>query len=166
MLGEDLQQLFLITLVDQTIKNSFGTPPILSTFILKIYFLTLSILYFLGLEAIVMSYIKWESHPGGLKMCSICGYSTQNGNDVKRHVESKHMRLRIFCKFCQTVCSTRRTLEYHLKKYHMEEVQNKPQTEKIAEQRLKLQRRDPVPPRTPLMVPLAPLTWNLPEGSC
>ena len=80
-----------------------------------------------------MSYIKWESHPGGLKMCSLCGYSTQNGNDVKRHVESKHMRLRIFCKFCQTVCSTRRTLEYHLKKYHMEEVQNKQQTEKIVD---------------------------------
>ena len=79
-----------------------------------------------------MSYIKWESHPG-LKMCSICGYSTQIGKDVKRHVESKHMRLRIFCKFCQTVCSTRRTLEYHLKKYHLQEVPNKHQTEKIVD---------------------------------
>ena len=48
----------------------------------------------------------------------------------------------------------------------MDECPNPPilspsQTEKIAEQRLKLQRGDPVPPRTlKLMVPLAPLTWN------
>ena len=72
---------------------------------------------YLGLDATVMSFIN-DDGPSRIKSCTICGYTTGHMKDLKRHIESKHMRLTICCKFCESVNKTRRTLEYHLKKYH------------------------------------------------
>ena len=53
------------------------------------------------------------------KYCKICGYKSNWLNDVRRHIESKHMFLKISCKYCPNhVLSSRRTLECHLKKQH------------------------------------------------
>ena len=52
--------------------------------------------------------------------CSACGYSGSGLSDVVRHIEAKHMDLRIPCRFCSTVCKTQLNIKRHLKKYHPE----------------------------------------------
>ena len=48
--------------------------------------------------------------------CSACGYSSMSHSDVVRHIEAKHMNMRISCKFCPRVCHTRLNLKKTFKK--------------------------------------------------
>ena len=50
--------------------------------------------------------------------CTACGYTAPSSNDVSRHIEAKHLDLRLECKFCPNVFRTRLNLSRHLKKKH------------------------------------------------
>ena len=50
--------------------------------------------------------------------CTVCGYKASSNNDVTRHIEAKHLNLRLECKFCHVVLRTRLNLQRHLKKKH------------------------------------------------
>ena len=50
--------------------------------------------------------------------CQVCGYTASSTNDVIRHIEAKHMNLRLECKFCHCILRTRLNLQRHLKKKH------------------------------------------------
>ena len=50
--------------------------------------------------------------------CRACGYTASSNNDVIRHIEAKHLNLRLECKFCHCILRTRLNLQRHLKKRH------------------------------------------------
>ena len=56
--------------------------------------------------------------------CSECGYTKALKKDVIRHIEAKHLSLRIHCLFCLTVLTTRLNLQRHLKNKHLQKTGN------------------------------------------
>ena len=60
-----------------------------------------------------------DDNHGRIK-CMVCGYIAPNGRsrDVRRHIESKHIRMMIVCKYCGSNTRSRRNFEIHLRHYH------------------------------------------------
>ncbi|XP_059089236.1 broad-complex core protein isoforms 1/2/3/4/5-like isoform X20 [Tigriopus californicus] len=59
------------------------------------------------------------SIPGTLNsVCRICGYSSKFKNAIKRHVISKHTKVRYPCQFCSKVCSIEWNRVCHYKIAH------------------------------------------------
>ena len=54
----------------------------------------------------------------GLKSCNSCGFESKHQNDVKRHIESRHLELQYTCYYCSKVLKSRRNYQYHLRKHH------------------------------------------------
>ena len=56
----------------------------------------------------------------GLKKCLVCGYIApkNQSRDVRRHIESRHIRMVIECNFCGKNLHSRRNFEIHLRNYH------------------------------------------------
>ena len=71
---------------------------------------------FLGLDDFIHGHIT-NTRP---KECNICGYSAADSRDVGRHIESKHIKLEIMCRYCGTILKNRRIFERHLKAQHPE----------------------------------------------
>ena len=67
----------------------------------------------LGVDSFLM-----RTESGGA-WCNACGHMANNYRDVARHIESRHLNLKIQCRFCPMVCSTRRNLQRHLKSKHI-----------------------------------------------
>ena len=48
-----------------------------------------------------------------------CDYSAVKKQDLRRHIESKHVDIGgVQCDHCDQVCTTRRALTRHVRKYH------------------------------------------------
>ena len=48
-----------------------------------------------------------------------CDYSAVKKQDLRRHIESKHVDIGgVQCDHCDEVCTTRRALTRHVRKYH------------------------------------------------
>jgi len=58
----------------------------------------------------------------GFHGCKTCGYKSRKYIDVRRHIESRHVNLKITCIFCDTVFKTNRTYREHVKRHHPAEV--------------------------------------------
>ena len=72
-----------------------------------------------GLEATLLDLLYTEAETGHVK-CVVCGYLAQKHQrrDVRRHIEAKHIRMQLICKYCGKNNSTRRAFEIHLRNYH------------------------------------------------
>ena len=78
-----------------------------------------SILINIGLEATLLDLLHTEAETGHVK-CMVCGYLAQKHQrrDVRRHIEAKHIRMQLICKYCGKNNSTRRAFEIRLRNYH------------------------------------------------
>ena len=58
----------------------------------------------------------------GLKMwqCSECDYRVKNSNDLRKHVERKHLECRVTCDVCFQVFNCRYRLQQHHRSAHLE----------------------------------------------
>jgi len=58
----------------------------------------------------------------GLKMwqCTDCEYKVKNSNDLRKHVERKHLLCQVFCDICSRVFNCRYRLQQHNRKFHAE----------------------------------------------
>ena len=56
--------------------------------------------------------------------CNQCGYSAQSKIDVVRHIEARHLDLRLQCKFCAAVLKTKRNLQRHIRNNHVKDSRN------------------------------------------
>ena len=56
----------------------------------------------------------------GLKMwqCSECDYRVKNSNDLRKHVERKHLECRVSCDICFQVFNCRYRLQQHHRSAH------------------------------------------------
>jgi len=56
----------------------------------------------------------------GLKMwqCSECEYKVKNSNDLRKHVERKHLQCNVTCEICFQVFNCRYRLQQHNRKVH------------------------------------------------
>ena len=54
--------------------------------------------------------------------CKACGYTANQYKDCVRHVESRHLKLRIECNFCQSIVNTRFNFQRHMKSKHMSQL--------------------------------------------
>merc|ERR1712173_434862 len=54
-----------------------------------------------------------EKNEQGFNVCKVCGYKSRKFIDVRRHIESRHVNLKITCHFCNTVFKTNRTYREH-----------------------------------------------------
>ena len=61
----------------------------------------------------------------GLKSCNACGFESKHQNDVKRHIESRHLELQYTCKFCGKITNTKHNLNRHIRKFHFSLILNK-----------------------------------------
>ena len=78
----------------------------LSHFTNSYYFL------YLGIEAQLDAFC--EAHLTGIlgRTCSLCLFTTASRRDVKRHIESQHVLLKIACKYCTTILKTRYDFDF------------------------------------------------------
>ena len=56
----------------------------------------------------------------GLKMwqCTDCDYKVKNSNDLRKHIERKHLICQVFCGMCNRVFNCRYRLQQHNRKFH------------------------------------------------
>ena len=56
----------------------------------------------------------------GLKMwqCAECDYCVKNSNDLRKHVERKHLQCHVSCEVCFQVFNCRYRLQQHNRKAH------------------------------------------------
>ena len=53
-----------------------------------------------------------------LWQCTDCGYARERKSDIRRHVERKHIEMRVACNLCSMLFSTRLSLKEHMKYKH------------------------------------------------
>ena len=72
------------------------------------------------IEAEVLKKMVATSDEMGLKMwqCLDCEYKVKNSNDLRKHVERKHLLCRVFCDMCDRVFNCRYRLQQHNRKFH------------------------------------------------
>ena len=54
------------------------------------------------------------------RRCTACGYIGRVTRDTVRHIESKHLNLRLECHFCHAVLNSTNNLLIHLRHWHLE----------------------------------------------
>ena len=54
----------------------------------------------------------------GFHSFKICGYKSRKYIDVRRHIESRHVNLKIECIYCDAIFKTNRTYKEHVKRHH------------------------------------------------
>ena len=83
------------------------------------WIITVWILINIGLEATLLDLLHTDAETGHVK-CMVCGYLAQKHQrrDVRRHIEAKHIRMQLICKYCGKNNSTRRAFEIHLRNHH------------------------------------------------
>ena len=70
----------------------------------------------------------------GRTKCNVCPYVGDRPGDVSRHIESKHIRIKITCKYCGAIYSARRNLEIHLRKFHRDTYKDKEDMKLIVQE--------------------------------
>ena len=73
--------------------------------------------YLISVETLLL-----KKNKEGFHACKTCGYKSRKYIDVRRHIESRHVNLKITCIFCDTVFKTNRTYREHVKRHHPAEV--------------------------------------------
>ena len=51
-------------------------------------------------------------------VCDKCGYSCKNANNVRKHIERRHISCQISCQFCARTFSCRHDLNQHIRIHH------------------------------------------------
>ena len=74
-------------------------------------------LYLISVDTLLL-----KKNKEGFHGCKTCGYKSRKYIDVRRHIESRHVNLKITCIFCDTVFKTNRTYREHVKRHHPAEV--------------------------------------------
>ena len=72
------------------------------------------------LERQVSSIMSSAQDSKGKKVwvCDKCSYSCKNANNVRKHVERRHLAFHISCQFCARVFSCRHDLNQHCRIHH------------------------------------------------
>jgi len=75
-----------------------------------------------SIEAEVLKKMLATADEMGLKMwqCLDCDYKVKNSNDLRKHVERKHLMCQVFCDICNKVFNCRYRLQQHNRKFHAE----------------------------------------------
>ena len=72
------------------------------------------------LEAEVLKKMVATTDDFGLKkwQCLDCEYNVKNSNDLRKHIERKHLVCEVFCDICNKVFNCRYRLQQHNRKVH------------------------------------------------